>query len=58
MKTIKLTEKQLNVLHYIVLTQIQWREGGCLGDGETINKKGMNTAKKILGKLSKSILNK
>ena len=49
----KLTKAELQNLYYIVKSQINWQEGGCFGNGDTItDKKGMKSAMKILEKIS------
>ena len=44
-----LTQNKIEVLEYIISTQIRWGAGGCFGNGEKIDdKRGLNTAKKLL----------
>ncbi len=52
----KLTKFELSNLYYILKSQINWHEGGCFGDGDKIvDKKGLNSAIKILEKVSKEL---
>lgn len=46
-----LTRKELELIFDIVATQIEWREGGCLNDGDKVDKRRMKQAEKIVGKL-------
>ncbi len=50
-ETIYLTKKEADLLYEIVASQIDWREGGCLNDGDEVDEKKMKLAKSILTKI-------
>ncbi len=44
-----LREKELNLIQWVLKTQINWGTGGCFGDGDNITeKKELALAKKIV----------